>query len=68
MAAPLNAGVDTDQSANTITFDVTAVNDAPAGTDTAIGSLGAHTFAASEFGFTDPVDVGSAAAPTTSRP
>ena len=40
------AGVDTDQSANTITFDVTAVNDAPAGTDTSITSVGPHTFAA----------------------
>lgn len=55
-----NAGIDTDQSANTITFNVTAINDAPAGTDTTIASVGAHTFAASEFGFTDPVDAGSA--------
>ncbi len=55
-----NAGVDTDQSANTITFDVTAINDAPAGTDTTIASVGPHTFAAPEFGFTDPVDAGSA--------
>src|SRR5204863_2809468 len=28
-----NGGVDTDQSANTITFNVTSVNDAPAGAD-----------------------------------
>jgi hypothetical protein len=55
-----NAGVDTDQSANTIAFDVTSVNDAPAGTDTTIGSVGAHTFSAAEFGFTDPVDAASA--------
>ena len=54
------AGVDTDQSANTITFNVTAVNDAPAGTDATIASVGPHTFAASDFGFTDPVDAGSA--------
>ena len=31
-----NAGVDLDQSANTITIDVTAVNDAPGGADTTI--------------------------------
>ena len=55
-----NAGVDTDQSANTIAFNVTAVNDAPAGTDTTISSVGAHAFAAAEFEFTDPVDAATA--------
>jgi large repetitive protein len=46
------AQADTDSVAIT----VTPVNDAPAGTDTTIGSVGPHTFAASEFGFTDPAD------------
>ncbi|MBR1143456.1 cadherin domain-containing protein [Bradyrhizobium sp. AUGA SZCCT0431] len=55
-----NSGVDLDQSANTITIDVTSVNDAPAGTDKTISSIGAHTFAAADFGFTDPVDAANA--------
>ena len=44
-----------DASPNTITVDVTAVNDAPAGTDntaTTAEDTG-HTFAAADFGFTD---------------
>ena len=51
-----NSGQDTDQSANTITFDVTPVNTAPAGTDTTITILegGSHTFSSSDFGFSDP--------------
>lgn len=57
-----NGGFDTDQTPNTITFNVTAVNDAPAGTDTTIASVGPHTFAASEFGFTDPVDAANGVA------
>lgn len=56
-----NGGVDLDQSPNTFTLNVTSVNDAPAGTDKTIAGAGPHTFAASEFGFTDPVDAGSAA-------
>ena len=31
-----NGGVDLDQSPNTMTVNVTSVNDAPAGTDTAV--------------------------------
>jgi VCBS repeat-containing protein len=57
----VNGGIDTDQTANTITFNVTSVNDAPAGTDSTISALGPHTFIAADFGFTDPLDVGSAA-------
>ena len=34
-----NAGVDEDPTPNTLTFDVTAVNDAPAGTDTTLTIL-----------------------------
>src|SRR5439155_272457 len=53
-----NGGVDTDQSPNTITINVTSVNDAPAGTDKSvqIHKNGSHTFVAADFGFTDPND------------
>ncbi len=53
-----NGGEDTDQSPNTITFDVDPVNDAPAGTDNTItiNEDGSHTFAAGDFGFSDPND------------
>src|SRR5438477_197618 len=49
-------GVELDPTANTITIDVTSVNDAPAGTDKTITILedGSHTFIAADFGFTDP--------------
>src|SRR5207302_1954500 len=54
----LNGGVDTDQSANTMTVDVTSVNDAPAGADNTVSVLedATHTFSAAEFGFSDPSD------------
>ena len=53
-----NGGVDLDQSPNTITVNVTSVNDAPAGTDKTVTTLEdtAYTFAAADFGFTDPND------------
>jgi len=53
-----NGGVDTDQSPNTITFDITSVNDAPIGTDNTITVLEdtSYTFADSDFGFTDAAD------------
>ena len=53
-----NGGQDLDQSPNTITFNVTAVNDAPAGADKTIGinEDAAYTFSAADFGFTDPND------------
>jgi len=49
-------GVDTDPSANTVTIDVTPVNSAPSGADTAVAVLedGSRAFAAGDFGFTDP--------------
>jgi hypothetical protein len=56
-----NLGVDTDQSPNTISFNVTSVNDAPAGTDKTVGTAGSYTFAVADFGFSDPLDAGSAA-------
>src|SRR5205807_469409 len=44
--------------ANTMTINVTAVNDAPAGTNGTVGTNedADYTFAASDFGFTDPND------------
>ncbi|WP_165803879.1 Ig-like domain-containing protein [Limnohabitans planktonicus] len=50
-----NGGVDTSAVANTLTINVTAVNDAPTGTNAAIAVLedGSKTFAASDFGFSD---------------
>jgi hypothetical protein len=58
-----NGGVDLDQSPNTMTVNVTSVNDAPAGTDNTVTTLEdtAYTFAVADFGFSDPVDAGSAA-------
>ena len=56
-----NSGVDTDQSANTMTLNVTSINDAPAGADNTFAVLedGSKTFAAADFGFTDPNDTAS---------
>ena len=53
-----NGGVDTDQTANTLTFDVTSINDAPAGSDNTItiAENGAHTFSVADFGFSDAAD------------
>ena len=53
-----NGGVDLDASANTLTVDVTSINDAPAGTDNTVTTLEdtQYTFAAADFGFTDPND------------
>ena len=50
-----NSGQDTDQTPNTITFNVTSVNDAPAGTSATFTVLEdtPRTFAAADFGFTD---------------
>ncbi len=56
-----DGGIDTDQTANTVTIDVTSVNDAPEGTDTTVTTLEDtdYTFAAADFGFTDPADSAS---------
>jgi hypothetical protein len=53
-----NGGVDLDASANTMTINVRAVNDAPSGTNNTITTLEdtAYTLAASDFGFSDPND------------
>jgi len=50
-----NGGADLDASANTITVDVTSVNDAPSGTDKTVTTLedNDYTFTASDFGFND---------------
>ena len=54
----VNGGVDTDQSPNTITIDVTAINDPPAGTGKTVSTNEdeAFTFAAADFGFSDVDD------------
>ena len=51
-----NGGVDLDPTANTMTIDVTAVNDAPAGTNNTVTTLedAPYIFATADFGFTDP--------------
>ncbi|MCP5016988.1 MAG: hypothetical protein GY938_17230, partial [Ketobacter sp.] len=53
-----NGGVDTDQSANTMTIDVTAVNDAPAGADNTVSTNEDTDFVfdTADFGFSDPID------------
>ncbi|MBS0287874.1 MAG: hypothetical protein JSR17_11295, partial [Proteobacteria bacterium] len=53
-----NGGVNLDQSPNTMTINVTSVNDAPAGADKTVTTLEdtPYVFATSDFGFTDPND------------
>ena len=53
-----NGGVDLDQSPNTITIDVTPVNDAPTGTDKTVTTLEdtPYVFGTADFGFGDPSD------------
>ena len=53
-----NGGVDLDPTPNTITINVTAVNDAPAGANKTVTTLEdtAYTFTAADFGFSDPND------------
>src|SRR5204862_459694 len=53
-----NGGGDVDPSANTITVNVTSVNDAPAGADKTVTTNEdtAYTFAATDFGFSDTSD------------
>ncbi len=53
-----NGGVDLDSSANTITFNVTARNDAPDGANKAvtIAEEVSYTFVAADFGFSDVND------------
>src|SRR6185437_16679421 len=50
-----NGGVDTDPSANTITINVTSVNDAPSGADKTVSTNEdtAYAFTAGDFGFSD---------------
>jgi VCBS repeat-containing protein len=53
-----NGGVDLDPTPNTMTVNVTPVNDAPAGTNNTVAAVedGQYTFTAADFGFTDPSD------------
>ncbi|MFM9912013.1 MAG: beta strand repeat-containing protein [Methylophilaceae bacterium] len=52
------SGIDLDPSANTISIDVTSVNDAPIGTNNTVTTNEdtVYTFAVADFGFTDPND------------
>ena len=54
----LNAGVDTDSTARTMTVDVNQVNHAPQGTSNTVTTLenNSYTFASADFGFSDPND------------
>jgi hypothetical protein len=49
---------DLDPTPNTLSFNITAVNDAPAGSDATLTAIEdqAYAFAAADFGFTDPLD------------
>ena len=51
-----NGGVDLDPTPNTLTFNVTSVNDAPDGTYKTVTTLRGHgvTLTAADFGFSDP--------------
>jgi Ca2+-binding RTX toxin-like protein len=64
-----NGGTDLDQSANTLTVNVTSVNDAPAGTNNSVTTNEdtPYTFTIGDFGFTDtdPGDVLTAVRITT---
>jgi VCBS repeat-containing protein len=53
-----NGGIDLDPTPNTITFNVTSINDAPTGTDKSISFLEDSTYilTATDFGFTDTND------------
>jgi len=53
-----NGGIDLDPTSNTISVNVASVNDAPQGTSNTVTTLEdtAYTFAAADFGFTDPSD------------
>src|SRR5207237_1283813 len=53
-----NGGSNLDLSPNTITVNVTSVNDAPSGADKTITTNEdvAYTFTTADFGFTDPND------------
>src|SRR3989441_129334 len=53
-----NGGVDLDQSANTMTINVTSVNDEPSGANNTVTTNEDtdYIFAAADFGFTDPND------------
>src|SRR5439155_6638164 len=54
----LNSGQDTDQSPNRLSFNVTAVNDAPSGANRTLTARqdAPYVFATSDFGFSDTTD------------
>jgi hypothetical protein len=58
-----NGGIDTDQTARTMTLDVTSVNDAPVGTSTTVTTLEDTpcVFTVADFGYSDAIDAASTA-------
>ncbi len=56
-----DGGIDLDPTPNTIRFDVTPLNDEPAGTNGTITAAenSPYSFTAADFGFTDPIDAAS---------
>ena len=65
-----NGGIDLDASANSITINVTAVNDAPAGANTTVTTLEdtAYVFSSADFGFSDSDGNALAAVTVTTLP
>src|SRR5690606_3670266 len=59
-----NGGVDLDATPNTMTVNVTSVNDAPSGTDKTVTTLEdtGYAFTAADFGFSDSADGNALAA------
>ena len=53
-----NGGVDLDPTARTMSINVTAVNDAPAGADNTVTTVEdmSYAFLTTDFGFSDPND------------
>jgi len=64
-----NTGINTDQSSNTISLDITSVNDPPQGADKTIPIVEdtPYVLAGADFGFSDPVDTDFFAAVTVTQ-
>ncbi|MFN9546551.1 MAG: tandem-95 repeat protein, partial [Cyanobacteriota bacterium] len=62
-----NGGVDLDPTPNTIHFNVTPVNNAPAGTNgmITVAENTPYNFSSADFGFTDPIDAADASGANT---
>ena len=62
-----NGGIDLDPTANTISINVTPINQPPAGSDKTITSLedSVYSFSGADFGFTDPTDASRPTGPNS---